>query len=173
VTNKGDALLIRCSDGRSKKPKGMRDEYWVHTIGLPGGILFPDFCAHSLPGREQTFEMSEPMNIEIKRRMLALLALITPETGRTIGELIVLLAIKTMVDLKKPKKIVLGYHTHCGAAETIGLNESQIQTKLQDWLNLLKSCYPTMDIHILREAHSECGEHHHGHEEVTVVGEAA
>jgi hypothetical protein len=168
MTSKSDALLISCADGRSKKPKGLRDEHWVHTIRLPGGILFPDFCAHSHLGRGQTFAMSTPIDYEIERRLQALIATITPETGLIVGELVLLLSIKTMFDLKRPKKIILGYHTHCGAAETIGLDEVQIQTKHHMRQAQLRQYYPGVAVTILRERHSECGEHHHGHEEVII-----
>jgi len=162
---KDDTLQIRCSDGRSRKANHIRCD-WVHEIRLPGGILFPDLCAHSLTGREQTFAMSAPIDADIETKMEELFSLITPETGRVIGELILLLAIKTMVDLKKPRKILLVYHSHCGAADTIGLSEFDVRAKLQAWRDNLKSYYPTAEVSLLRETHSECGEHHHGHEEV-------
>ncbi len=112
---------------------------WIHEIRQPGGILFPDLCALALPGSEQTSEMS------------------------------LLFAIDTMVKLKKPEEIILVYHTHCGAADTIGLNEREVHAKHMYWREKLAMMYPAINVRILYEVHSECGEHHHGHTEVTLV----
>ncbi len=161
-----DVLQIRCSDGRSKTAQHVRDDL-VHEIRLPGGPLFPDFCAHSIRGSEQTFEMSSPIDTDIQDKINELRTLITPETGLVIGELVLLLAIKTMVTLKNAKVILLVYHNHCGAAEAIGLSELEVRAKLQFWRDKLARYYPSIEVTIFRETHSECGEHHHGHEEVS------
>ena len=113
--------------------------------------------------------MSAPIDTDIRNKLGELFSLITPQSSRVIGELILLLAIKTMVDLKRPRKILLVYHSHCGAADTIDLDEFDVRTKLQAWCDKLKSYYPTTEVRLLRETHSECGEHHHGHEEVCVT----
>jgi hypothetical protein len=169
---KEDVLQIRCSDGRSRKANHIRD-HLVHDIRLPGGVLFPDLCAYSLLGSEQTFEMSSPIQAEIQSKIKELISLITPETGRVIGELVLLLSIRTMVDLKKPKKILLVYHNHCGAAEAINFTEVEVRNKLAFWRGKLGTFFPTIEVSILRETHSACGEHHHGHEDVeSLVAEA-
>jgi hypothetical protein len=110
---RGNVLKIRCSDGRSRKPDHIRCD-WVHEIRMPGGLLFPDLCAHSVYGREQTFALSTPIDLAIQSQINELRSLITPETGRVIGELVILLAIATMVDLKKPERIILVTTTTAG-----------------------------------------------------------
>ncbi len=132
---KKEILKIRCSDGRSRKPGDIRGN-WVHEIRQPGGILFPDLCALSIAGSEQTSEMT------------------------------MLIAIDTMVQLKKPEEIILVYHTHCGAADAIGVSEADIKTKYLAWKKRLSERYPSITIRILKESHSECGENHFGHEEL-------
>lgn len=112
---------------------------WVHEIRHPGGILFPDLCALANPGSEQTAEMS------------------------------LLFAIDTMVQLKKPSEIICVFHTHCGAADAIGLTAQEIHAKHILWQDKLAKRYPDIKVRILHEAHSECGEYHHGHTEVTVL----
>ncbi len=112
---------------------------WIHEIRHPGGILFPDLCALALPGSEQTSEMS------------------------------LLFAINLMVERKQPDEIILVSHTHCAVAEAIGLSEHQVHAKHMFWCEKLAKMYPAIKVRILHEAHSECGEHHHGHVEVTLV----
>jgi hypothetical protein len=171
---KDDVLLVRCSDGRSQTPDHIRKDL-VHEFRAPGGPLFSDFCAHSISirGSEQTFVMSTPIDVEIQTKINLLISLLTPETGQLIGELVMLLVIKTMVDLKKPKGIILVYHSYCGAADAIGLSELEVRAKLQALRGKLSLFYPTIEVTVLKETHSECGEHHHGHEQVcSVVTEA-
>ncbi len=164
-TKRTEVLKIRCSDGRSRKPGDIRDK-WVHEIRLPGGILFPNLCAQSFLERcEQTFEMSALVDDEIQSRFHILIESITPETGLVIGEIIVLLAIKTMMDLKQVEEIILVYHTHCGAGDALGLKESDIYDICLKWQFLLCKLYPVR-IRILKEEHSVCGEHHFGHSEL-------
>jgi hypothetical protein len=158
-----NVLLICCSDGRCRKPNHIREDL-VHQIRFPGGNLFPDFCAHSINGSEQTFEMSQNgLDIEMQR----LISAITPETGQAIGEIVLLHAIRTMVKLKNPGEIFLAYHNSCGAAQAIGLDEQGIQLKFFAWQQKLRALCPGIDVTILRETHSECGETHHGHVVVT------
>jgi proteasome lid subunit RPN8/RPN11 len=132
---KKEILKIRCSDGRSRKPGDIRGN-WVHEIRQPGGILFPDLCALSISGSEQTSEMT------------------------------MLFAIDTMVALKKPEEIILVYHTHCGAADVMNFSESDVRNKHLAWKKRLSERYPGVTVRVLKESHSECGENHFGHEEL-------
>lgn len=159
-------LKAYCCDGRNRKPEELSQDC-VHEIRLPGGVLFPDLCAHSLTVCEQTFEMSEdPMEIEIKNKIKSLIPITTTESAFLIGEIILLFAFQVMQRLKEPKEIILGYHTHCGAAEAIGLTEEQVLIKMLDWQKRLTAMFPGIKIRILKEAYSICGESHFGHTEL-------
>lgn len=90
----------------------------------------------------------------------------TKESAFLIGEIILLFAFQVMQKLKEPKEIILGYHTHCGAAEALGLTEEQVLLKMLDWQKRLTALFPGIKIRILKEAYSICGESHFGHTEL-------
>jgi hypothetical protein len=165
MPKRDDVLHIYCSDGRSRKPDDVRGNL-NHAIRLPGGLLFPNLCANSLLGGEQTFEMSASIDIEIANRINQLMQNITPETGFTIGELIILIAVKEMVRLKNPCRIILMTHTYCGAANALSLSETEICDIYAQWEQMLQGCFPDIPIEIKLDRHCETGEHHAGHEDL-------
>ncbi len=165
MSNREDVLLIYCSDGRGRKPNDTRGNI-NHAIRLPGGVLFPNLCANSLVRGEQTFEISSPIDLEIQKRINRLLELVTPETGIVVGELVVLEAAKAMVALKNPKRIILMSHTHCGAAQSLGLDDHAIRTIYTEWRRTLARAFPSTPIFVRHDKHCESGEQHHGHEDV-------
>jgi carbonic anhydrase len=115
----------------------------------------------------QTFEMSNPIDIEIHRRINRLLELaVTPEVGLVVGELAVLEAIRVMVALKNPERIILMSHTHCGAAQALRMSDRVVRQNYSVWKKTLSRAFPHIPIAVKHDRHSECGEHHHGHEEI-------
>ena len=139
---------------------------------MPGGLLFPDLCAKSLiKGDEQTFEMSDPINKEIQERIHRLLKTITPETGLIIGELVILVAVRAMVEIKNPARMILMPHTHCGAAQSLGFCDDTIRRKYLYWENIFNRSFPNIPIEIKLDQHCETGENHDGH--VDLLQEAA
>ncbi len=162
MPSRDNVLHIYCPDGRSRKPNEVRGKL-NHAIRLPGGLLFPNLCASSLLGDEQTFEMSAPIDIEIKKRIDRLMYSITPENGFAIGELVILLATREMVRLKNPVRIILMTHTHCGVAIALGLSEAEICDIYATWQRVLQSCFPDIPVEIKLDLHCETGENHDGH----------
>lgn len=138
-SSKRNILYIRCSDGRSQRPKDIR-EHCVHQIRLPGGILFPELCAKH------------------EGRLLKVLL-----------EGAFMFAIKIMVQLKKPDEIIIASHDNCGAAIDIGLTDEQIKRKHASLGSKLRGWFPNIQVKVLHEKHSDCGEHHHGHEPVELL----
>jgi hypothetical protein len=135
-TSKRNILYIRCSDGRSQRPKDIR-EHCVHQIRLPGGILFPELCA-----KHQGWLL------------------------RSLIKGVVMFAIEIMVKLKQPDEIILASHDDCGAAMDIGLDTEQVKRKHRTLGERLKEKFPDIKICVLHEKHCESGEHHYGHEPV-------
>lgn len=163
MASRENVLLIYCSDGRGRKPHEIRGNV-NHAIRLPGGLLFPNLCASSLTGDEQTFEMSAPISRDIKQRINLLLGSVTPSTGFAIGELVLLLAIETMVRLKNPTQIILMYHSYCGAADSLRLGAEDIRTTYLRWKDMLGQHFPLIPITVTFDSHSSCGAEHFGHE---------
>ncbi len=139
MQGKKNVLKIRCSDGRSRKPNEIRGNF-IHQIRLPGGILFPDLCAQQFDQKWKRSAVSK-----LLRRVL-------------------LYAIDVMVELKTPEEIILMSHTPCGASTALGLPEWKVKETYIAWGNRLKKRFPHIHIRVLHECHSECGEHHDGHE---------
>jgi hypothetical protein len=111
--------------------------------------------------------MSTPIDNEIQKRINRLLELaVTPEAGIVVGELAVLEATRAMVALKSPVRIILMSHTHCGAAESLGLDDRAVRQAYREWKKTLTRAFPHLPIIVRHDKHSECGEHHHGHDEV-------
>lgn len=73
-------------------------------------------------------------------------------------------AIEVMIRLKSPEKIYLMSHNYCGAAEAIGVSDDQMKRAHAEYGELLKKRFPHIPVIVLHECHSECGEHHDGHE---------
>lgn len=161
-----DILKTFCCDGRNRKANEFIHDL-VHEIRLPGGILFPDLCAHSLPGNMQTSEMSDdPVQVLINNKIKELLPRMRKENAYVFGEIILWFAINTMVCLKEPEEIVLVFHTHCGAAESMNMSEDEVFAKMLFWKRQISDMYPHIPVRILREAYSVCGESHFGHTEM-------
>ena len=89
-------------------------------------------------------------------------------TALTIGQLVLTFAVDAVMGLKSPTQIYLASHNHCGAANLIGFNEADTHRKLVEYKVLLQQSYPDVEVKILSERHSECGEHHMGHKDITV-----
>jgi hypothetical protein len=137
---KKQVLKIRCSDGRSRKPDELHGHF-VHQVRLPGGVLFPDLCAmHFFTGTHQ-----QKVASKLLRRVL-------------------MYAIRVTIDLKSPSEIILMSHTLCGAAGVLGLSEEDVKNAYIEWGESLKKHFPHIPVRVLHERHSECGEHHQGHE---------
>lgn len=170
MPSRENVLLFYCADGRCRKPKAVRGKV-NNAVRLAGGLLFPDLCASSLVkiGGEQTFEMSAPINREIKKRIDRLMLAITPETGFAISELIILLAAEAMVKIKNPTRIILMYHTHCGAANVLGLCDTKVRDIYLRWQEVFECCFPTIPVEVKIDMHCESGENHFGHEEVCIA----
>ncbi len=133
-------LKIRCSDGRSRKPDEIRGNF-IHQIRLPGGILFPDLCAQHL----FTNKWKQAVVSKLLRRVQ-------------------LFAIDMMVKLKSPDKIYVMSHNHCGAAEAIGVSNTEVKRVHLEFGNELRQRFPHIPVVVLHDPHSECGEYHNGHE---------
>ncbi len=138
--SKRNILKIRCSDGRSRKPQAVR-EHFVHDIRLPGGILFADLCGQ-----------------HFKRRVVDKLV-----------RRAILYAVEVMVGLKKPDQVLVVAHSPCGAAEQLGLSEGAVIAAHRAWATRLKLRYPHLTVEVMIERHSDCGEHHHGHEVIPIA----
>ena len=158
-----NVLLIYCSDGLSRKPAGVRGNI-NSAIRMPGGLLFPDLCAKSLiKGDEQTFEMSTPIDREIQERINSLMKTMTPENALVIGELVILLAVKAMFEIKNPSELILMPHTHCGAAKSLDFCDDIISRKYAYWKGIFHRTFPGIPIGIKLDQHCPSGENHAGH----------
>jgi hypothetical protein len=133
VNSQESVLKIRCSDGLTTQPPEIREKI-VHEIRLPGGILFPDFCA-----------FADLYN------------------GAQTSEKMFHLAIEAIIDLKRPRQIILMAHTHCGAAMRIGLSDESVIEKHHDWQRRLQGLYPDTAVRVFYEKHSACGNVRDGH----------
>jgi carbonic anhydrase len=114
-------------------------EHCVHQIREPGGILSSIFYAKHL--------------------------------GRSVNDYEEVLAFKiaAMVQLKAPDEIIVASHAHCGAAEDIGLTNEEVAHAHLEFGRKLQERFPHIKVRALHEQHSECGEHHHGHVDLSVA----
>ena len=167
MPDRRNVLYIRCCDGRSRNFPEL-EGCLIHEIRLPGGVLFPDLCAHSLAGGEQTFEMKIPIGNPMRRHIVPWMNKMDKETALAAGQSMLMFAVDAVMGLKKPTQIYLASHNHCGAANLIGFNEVDTNTKLVEYKVLLQQVYPDVEVKILSEKHSECGEYHMGHKDITV-----
>lgn len=167
MPDRRNVLYIRCCDGRSKNSQEL-EGCLIHEIRLPGGVLFPDLCAHSLARGEQTFEMKMPIGNAMRQRIVQMMNRMDQTTALVTGQLVLLFAVEAVMGLKSPTQIYLASHNHCGAANLIGFSEADINLKLLEYRVLLRQMYPDVDVNILSEEHSECGEHHMGHKDITL-----
>ncbi len=167
-----NVLYVTCIDDRIKIPEELKGQR-VNQLRLPGGILFPDLCAHSFLGGEQTFEMKIPVGTAMRRHIVQMMNRMDKTTAHTIGELVLLFSVDAIVGLKNPTRIYLATHSHCGAANIIGFNEADKVSRLLKYRVHFQQAYPDIDVRILNEEHSECGEHHMGHKDITVHAVAA
>ncbi len=142
VTSRRDILKIRCSDGRSRKPDEIRGNF-IHQIRLPGGILFPDLCAQQFQNRWKKAVVSK-----LLRRAQ-------------------MFAVEVMVTLKNPDAIYVMSHNDCGAAQAIGFSDLEVKRLHADFGKLLQIKFPHIPVHVIHDLHSDCGEHHHGHEDIS------
>ncbi len=172
MPDRRNVLYIRCCDGRSRNFPEL-EGCLIHEIRLPGGVLFPDLCAHSLARGEQTFEMKIPVGNPMRQRIVQMMNRMDETTALTIGQLVLTFAVDAVMGLKNPTQIYIASHNHCGAANLIGFNEADTHRKLVEYKVLLQQSYPNVDVKILSERHSECGEYHMGHKDITVHAVAA
>ncbi len=172
MPDRRNVLYIRCCDGRSRNFPEL-EGCLIHEIRLPGGVLFPDLCAHSLARGEQTFEMKIPVGTAMRRHIVQMMNRMDKTTAHTIGELVLLFSVDAIVGLKKPTRIYLATHSHCGAANIIGFNEADKVSRLLKYRVHFQQAYPDIDVRIINEEHSECGEHHMGHKDITLHAIAA
>ena len=130
MPNQNDALYIRCSDGRTKRPDNILDKC-THQVRVPGGILDPQYM-----------NMTCDVNISLQDH-----------------EELLKHRIRTMVTLKNPKKIIFASHTHCGAGQALGLDEAEIMQEHQKWGTWAREEFPDTEVEVVHENHSECGAH--------------
>ncbi len=128
MTSTDDALYIRCSDGRTKRPDNILDKC-THQIRVPGGVLDPQYMKMSCTV-DITLEVHEEL---LKHR------------------------IRTMVAIKNPRKIIFASHAHCGAGAALGLDEAEIKRIHKKWAIWARSEFPHIDVEQIHENHTECG----------------
>ena len=78
-----------------------------------------------------------------------------------------LYAVEVMIEIKTPEEVILMAHTHCAAAGVIGLCDADVKNTYLEWGLRLQKLFPYIQVRVLYERHSECGEHHFGHEELS------
>jgi len=125
-----DVLYIRCSDGRTKRPDSILDKC-THQNRFAGGVLNAHF-------RAKFFRVNLSLDDRIEDQMQE---------------------IETMIGLKKPKKIIVASHAHCGAATALGLRHREVLAIHEEWGQRIRNLYPEIDVEVLHEKHTECGTH--------------
>lgn len=130
ATDQDDVLYIRCSDGRTKRPDSIYDKC-THQGRFAGGVLNAYY-------RANFFRVNLSLDDRIEDQMQE---------------------IETMIGLKKPKKIIVASHAHCGAAEALGYTHETVIAIHQEWGQRIREFYPEAEVEVLHEGHTECGTH--------------
>ena len=68
-------------------------------------------------------------------------------------------SISTMVELKKPSRIVLVAHSYCAAAGIVGHDDNTLEHACIKYALELGRRYPHIRVTVFFDHHSECGEH--------------
>ena len=123
-----DALYVRCSDGRTKRPDNIVEKC-VHQVRKAGGVL----------------------NALFKFRFSRVKMSLADREDDQLED------IETMIGLKNPKKIIVASHAHCGAAQALNLNHEDVVAHHNDWADRIRARYPNIEVEVVHEWHTECG----------------
>jgi hypothetical protein len=60
-------------------------------------------------------------------------------------------------------------HNDCGAAHSMGVSDAEVKRRHAAFAKALQLKFPHIPVHVMHDMHSECGEHHHGYENLSDV----
>lgn len=130
MLNTDDVLYIRCADGRTKRPDNI--------LGL---------CAH----QERT--AGGVLNAYFKARFSRVKLSLEDRIDDQMEDY------ETMIGLKKPSKVILASHAHCGAAGALGYTHEEVHTIHEEWAQRIRDFYLGVEVEVVHENHSTCGHH--------------
>ncbi len=130
MPNNNDVLYIRCSDGRTKRPDSILNKC-THQVRKAGGVLNALF-KYRYSRVKMSFEDRENDQME---------------------------DFEAMILLKRPKKIVVASHAHCGVKEKLGLSHKDVLAIHEEWGERIRNFYPEGEVEVVHEKHTECGTH--------------